>query len=149
MSNDTLAIAPRFGSGQAVRRIEDEGLLKGSGQYTDDLAPQGQLRVVFLRSPYPHARITSIDVSGAVAASNGSRSSAESLLASAVESPVASGGEAPESGPDVELEHADVASAAASETTRPKPHPLGRSRMNVVPTTFIAAILGPIANKSS
>jgi carbon-monoxide dehydrogenase large subunit len=57
MSTD---IAQRFGSGQAVRRIEDDGLLKGAGQYTDDLAPEGQLRLVFVRSPYPHARIVSI-----------------------------------------------------------------------------------------
>src|SRR4051794_7968372 len=61
MSTDTPDIVTRFGSGRAVQRIEDEGLLKGVGQYTDDLAPAGQLRAVFLRSPYPHARITSID----------------------------------------------------------------------------------------
>ena len=34
----THDIVQRFGSGQAVRRIEDEGLLKGLGQYTDDVA---------------------------------------------------------------------------------------------------------------
>src|SRR6478609_1817339 len=62
MSTDTIA---RFGSGQAVKRIEDEGLLKGLGQYTDDLAPPNQLRLVFVRSPYPHARIVSIDTSNA------------------------------------------------------------------------------------
>jgi carbon-monoxide dehydrogenase large subunit len=58
-------IAQRFGSGQSVKRIEDEGLLKGIGQYTDDLAPEGQLRLVFVRSPYPHARIVSIDTANA------------------------------------------------------------------------------------
>jgi carbon-monoxide dehydrogenase large subunit len=63
MSTDT--IAQRFGSGQAVKRIEDEGLLKGLGQYTDDVMPDGQLRLVFVRSPYPHARIVSIDVGNA------------------------------------------------------------------------------------
>jgi carbon-monoxide dehydrogenase large subunit len=70
MSTDTLDtadIGARFGSGRAVKRIEDEGLLKGLGQYTDDLAPAGQLRLVFVRSPYPHARIASIDTSGAAA----------------------------------------------------------------------------------
>jgi carbon-monoxide dehydrogenase large subunit len=56
-------IQVRFGSGRSVKRIEDEGLLKGLGQYTDDLAPTGQLRLVFVRSPYPHARIVSIDTS--------------------------------------------------------------------------------------
>jgi carbon-monoxide dehydrogenase large subunit len=64
MTTDTT-IPQRFGSGQAVRRIEDEGLLKGLGQYTDDLAPAGLLRLVFVRSPYPHARIVSIDTEAA------------------------------------------------------------------------------------
>lgn len=65
MTTDTLDNPTRFGSGQAVKRIEDEGLLKGLGQYTDDLAPAGQLRAVFVRSPYPHARIVSIDTANA------------------------------------------------------------------------------------
>jgi carbon-monoxide dehydrogenase large subunit len=70
MSTDTLDnadIGTRFGSGRSVKRIEDEGLLKGLGQYTDDLAPAGQLRLVFVRSPYPHARIVSVDTTGAAA----------------------------------------------------------------------------------
>lgn len=67
MTTDTLDNPARFGSGRAVKRIEDEGLLKGKGQYTDDLAPAGQLRAVFVRSPYPHARIASIDKANAQA----------------------------------------------------------------------------------
>jgi carbon-monoxide dehydrogenase large subunit len=67
MSTDTLDSPARFGSGRAVKRIEDEGLLKGLGQYTDDLAPAGQLRAVFVRSPYPHARIVAVDKSAAEA----------------------------------------------------------------------------------
>jgi carbon-monoxide dehydrogenase large subunit len=59
--------AGRFGSGQAVRRIEDEGLLAGRGRYTDDVRPDGMLHVFFLRSPYPHARIVAIDTSAAAA----------------------------------------------------------------------------------
>jgi carbon-monoxide dehydrogenase large subunit len=59
MTSDTLPT--RFGSGQSVRRIEDEGLLAGRGEFTDDLAPAGQLRMMFVRSPYPHARIVSVD----------------------------------------------------------------------------------------
>jgi carbon-monoxide dehydrogenase large subunit len=65
MSTDTLDHPNRFGSGRAVKRIEDEGLLKGLGQYTDDIAPTGQLRLAFVRSPYPHARIASIDSANA------------------------------------------------------------------------------------
>ncbi|WP_374669279.1 xanthine dehydrogenase family protein molybdopterin-binding subunit [Ramlibacter sp.] len=65
MSTDTQDIAGRFGSGRSVARIEDEGLLKGLGQYTDDLAPEGGLRLVFVRSPYPNARILSVDATAA------------------------------------------------------------------------------------
>lgn len=65
MSTDTQDIAGRFGSGRSVARIEDEGLLKGLGQYTDDLAPEGGLRLVFVRSPYPNARILSVDAAAA------------------------------------------------------------------------------------
>ena len=66
--NDT-AVSPdlpaRFGSGHSVRRIEDEGLLRGLGQFTDDLAPTGQLNVCFVRSPYPHAKILALDSTAA------------------------------------------------------------------------------------
>lgn len=57
--------AARYGSGKDVRRIEDPALLRGEGRFTDDLAPAGQLHLVFLRSPHAHARITSIDTSDA------------------------------------------------------------------------------------
>ncbi|HSV57613.1 MAG TPA: xanthine dehydrogenase family protein molybdopterin-binding subunit [Variovorax sp.] len=57
--------AARFGSGQAVRRLEDEALLAGKGRYTDDVRVDGQLHVAFVRSPYPHARIISVDTSAA------------------------------------------------------------------------------------
>jgi carbon-monoxide dehydrogenase large subunit len=65
MNDKTVEIARRFGSGQSVKRIEDEGLLKGVGQYTDDLAPAGMLCMVFVRSPHPHARINSVDTAQA------------------------------------------------------------------------------------
>ncbi len=55
----------RFGSGQQVRRIEDEALLKGQGQFTDDFSLPGQTHLVFLRSPYPHANIKSVDCAAA------------------------------------------------------------------------------------
>lgn len=67
MSTDTLDNPARFGSGRAVKRIEDEGLLKGRGEYTDDVMPAGQLHAVFVRSPYPHARLASVDTSSAAA----------------------------------------------------------------------------------
>lgn len=66
--NDTIA---RFGSGQSVLRIEDDQLLKGLGRFTDDLSDDHgyaqHLRLCFVRSPYPHARILSVDTSAALA----------------------------------------------------------------------------------
>ena len=61
------AVAQRFGSGQAVRRIEDPALVAGKGQFTDDVVPAGQTWACFQRSPYPHARIVSVDASAALA----------------------------------------------------------------------------------
>ena len=57
----------RFGSGQAVRRLEDESLLAGAGRYTDDVTLPDQAHLVFLRSSYPHARIRAMDTSAAAA----------------------------------------------------------------------------------
>lgn len=61
----TLSGAGRFGSGQSVRRLEDDGLLAGRGRFTDDVRADGQLHVAFVRSPYPHARIVGVDTSAA------------------------------------------------------------------------------------
>ena len=57
----------KFGSGKDVRRLEDDLLLKGQGQFTDDVTLPGQAHLMFLRSPYPHARIVSIDTQAALA----------------------------------------------------------------------------------
>ncbi len=57
----------RFGSGQAVKRIEDRALLGGTGQFTDDFAPAGQAQLYFLRSPHAHARLVAVDVAPALA----------------------------------------------------------------------------------
>ena len=55
----------RFGSGQAVRRIEDPALVAGRGRFTDDLTRSGQTHLVFLRSPHAHARLRSVEVAAA------------------------------------------------------------------------------------
>ena len=47
--------------GAPVQRVEDERLLRGKGRYTDDI-DEGALECAFVRSPYAHARITSVDV---------------------------------------------------------------------------------------
>jgi aerobic carbon-monoxide dehydrogenase large subunit len=53
--------------GQPVRRKEALPLLVGEGIYTDDLAlPVKIYHVAFLRSPYAHARMKSIDASEAL-----------------------------------------------------------------------------------
>jgi carbon-monoxide dehydrogenase large subunit len=59
--------AARFGSGAAVRRVEDPALVRGAGRFTDDVALPGQTWLAFLRSDRAHARIVSIDISGALA----------------------------------------------------------------------------------
>ncbi|WP_274631104.1 xanthine dehydrogenase family protein molybdopterin-binding subunit [Arvimicrobium flavum] len=52
--------------GKPLLRREDRRLLVGQGRYLDDLAVPGALHVCFVRSPYAHARIVSIDASAAV-----------------------------------------------------------------------------------
>jgi len=57
----------RFGSGQSVRRVEDEALLKGQGRFADDVNAPGQLHAALLRSPHAHARIARVDTGAAAA----------------------------------------------------------------------------------
>ena len=58
------AIAGRL-VGARVQRVEDPRLLTGKGRYVDDLTVPGMAHAAFLRSPFPHARIVSIDVAAA------------------------------------------------------------------------------------
>src|SRR6058998_2356941 len=53
--------------GASVRRVEDPVLVTGKGCYVDDIQLPGMLHVAVLRSPYPHAKIISIDTSAAKA----------------------------------------------------------------------------------
>jgi carbon-monoxide dehydrogenase large subunit len=55
------------GIGARQVRLEDEALLTGRAKYTADLAEHGATHAVFVRSPYAHARIVSIDPSAALA----------------------------------------------------------------------------------
>src|SRR5436309_13462826 len=57
----------RFGAGQPVRRLEDQRLLTGKGQFIDDKPDDGTLWLHVLRSPHAHARIKSIDTRAAAA----------------------------------------------------------------------------------
>ena len=55
----------KFGVGQPVRRMEDATLVRGAGSYTDDLAVEGQLYGVFVRSPQAHGRLLGVDAAAA------------------------------------------------------------------------------------
>ena len=48
--------------GARIKRIEDPKLIRGEGQFIDDLALGGMLHAVFVRSPHGHARITKVDL---------------------------------------------------------------------------------------
>ena len=56
----------KFGIGQPVRRKEDLRLLRGRGEFSDDLNLPDQAHAVVLRSPHAHARIRAIDKTAAL-----------------------------------------------------------------------------------
>jgi carbon-monoxide dehydrogenase large subunit len=56
------------GMGASVARREDRRFLLGKGRYTDDIVLPGQTWGVFVRSPYAHAAIRSINTAQAAAA---------------------------------------------------------------------------------
>ncbi|WP_229676113.1 xanthine dehydrogenase family protein molybdopterin-binding subunit [Polaromonas eurypsychrophila] len=64
---DSDLVPARFGSGQAVHRLEDDALLTGVGQFTDDVTLEQETHLFFVRSPYPHARIAALDSTVALA----------------------------------------------------------------------------------
>ena len=49
--------------------VEHRPLLRGEGRFVDDVGPRGALEVAFVRSPWPHARIASIETGRARQAS--------------------------------------------------------------------------------
>src|SRR6185295_18879158 len=55
----------RFAIGQPVPRSEDPVLLRGEGQYADDVSLPGQAYAVMVRSPYAHGVIRGIDAAAA------------------------------------------------------------------------------------
>src|SRR5580700_11297018 len=57
--------APAQEFGRARLRKEDERLITGQTNWTDNIRLPGMLHVAFLRSPYAHARITSVNVGAA------------------------------------------------------------------------------------
>jgi aerobic carbon-monoxide dehydrogenase large subunit len=64
-----MSVPPMTGPiGLPLKRREDQRFLTGAGQYTDDVVMHGQTYAAFLRSPYAHARIKSIDTAAALKA---------------------------------------------------------------------------------
>ena len=53
--------------GASVKRKEDPGLITGAGKYVGDIKLPGLAHVAFVRSPYAHANILSIDTTAAQA----------------------------------------------------------------------------------
>jgi aerobic carbon-monoxide dehydrogenase large subunit len=51
--------------GESVSRVEDKRILTGRGRYIDDVRLPRMLHAAFLRSPFAHARIASIDTAAA------------------------------------------------------------------------------------
>ncbi len=53
--------------GRSIARFEDERLLRGDGQFVDDIALDDMLHAAVLRSTEPHALLRSVDVAEALA----------------------------------------------------------------------------------
>jgi carbon-monoxide dehydrogenase large subunit len=65
--NATPARGAKYGRiGDSIPRVEDLRLLTGRGRYTDDMMPSGCRYLVFVRSPYAHAKICAIDATVAL-----------------------------------------------------------------------------------
>jgi carbon-monoxide dehydrogenase large subunit len=64
MTPATLGVEGRL-LGVSVKRKEDPRLVTGTGRYVDDLKLPGMLHLALLRSPYAHARITSVSAEAA------------------------------------------------------------------------------------
>ena len=56
-----------YASGKSIPRKEDGRLVQGQGVFADDVKRHGMGYVHFVRSPYAHAQIVSVDVSAAEA----------------------------------------------------------------------------------
>mgnify|MGYP000508458972 CR=1 FL=1 len=54
------------GLGSSRKRVEDLRFTQGKGNYVDDIKLEGMLHGDFVRSPYAHARIKSINTDAAL-----------------------------------------------------------------------------------
>jgi carbon-monoxide dehydrogenase large subunit len=60
-----MIFTTRFGSDSGTQRSEDEPLITGKGQFTDDLNFPGQAYAAFLRAPVGHAKVNGVDTAEA------------------------------------------------------------------------------------
>jgi CO/xanthine dehydrogenase Mo-binding subunit len=60
-------VAEKNWVGKPLPRKEEDRLLRGRGRFADDIKMREMLHLRFVRSPYAHARIVSVDVSAAEA----------------------------------------------------------------------------------
>ena len=58
----TLLDKPNSYVGRPLSRDAAKRAVAGRGRYTDDIMPSRALHAAFVRSPYGHAKIISIDV---------------------------------------------------------------------------------------
>src|SRR5262245_49677414 len=66
LQNDPQSFAlMKFGIGQPVLRTEDPTLVRGEGQYTDDIKLAGEVYAVMVRSRVAHGVIKAIDTAAA------------------------------------------------------------------------------------
>jgi 2-furoyl-CoA dehydrogenase large subunit len=64
---DRVELEPGTYKGQSIPRKEDRRLVQGHGVFADDVRRHGMGYVHFVRSPYAHAKIVSIDLTEALA----------------------------------------------------------------------------------
>ena len=69
--------------GARVKRKEDPRLITGTARYVADLSLPGMGHVVFVRSPYAHARLLGIDTAAATLLTTGSGSHSTLIRSSA------------------------------------------------------------------
>ena len=60
-------VANLKGMGSSRKRVEDARFTQGKGNYVDDIDLPGMLHGDFVRSPYAHARVVSINIDAAMA----------------------------------------------------------------------------------
>lgn len=66
MTPEAPAIMAGTSFGRSVGRVEDARLVRGKGRYVDDIILPNQSYAAFVRSPYAHARLASIDTADAL-----------------------------------------------------------------------------------